>query len=315
MIRVLGVDGGQSGIRLRHSAGDRIVEVEGVSRLEGDVVASVADAVARGWRQAAFEPVERVVLGLTTAPAEAETAEQLCRLVGDSTGAAEVWLADDAVTTHAGALSLGWGVSIAAGTGVACLAVPQDGEPRVIGGHGFLLGDEGGAFWIGRRGLNEVLRTVDGREDAASLRMLAASAKHRYGPLADLHVRLHSLDRPVHAIAQFAPDVLDAAEAGDPAAVMIRHQAARELLLLASAGAGWARGGEDSVPLALGGRLLADGTPLRRMLDGLLARPGLPVVARTADAAGLDGAILLGLGADPGHYRGLVYRWSKDPAG
>ena len=56
------------------------------------------------------------------------------------------------MTSHAGALSLGWGVSLVAGTGVACLAVPAEGEPRIVGGHGYLLGDEGGAFWIGREG-------------------------------------------------------------------------------------------------------------------------------------------------------------------
>ena len=55
-MRVLGVDGGQSGIRLRHSAEDRVVEVEGVSRGEGDVVAAVADAVARAGARAGSAP-------------------------------------------------------------------------------------------------------------------------------------------------------------------------------------------------------------------------------------------------------------------
>ena len=41
--------------------------------------------------------------------------------VGEAIGAAEVWVCDDAVTSHAGALSLRWGVSLTAGTGVACL--------------------------------------------------------------------------------------------------------------------------------------------------------------------------------------------------
>ena len=314
MIRVLGVDGGQSGIRLRHSASDRIEEVEGVSRLEGDTVTAVADAVARGWQQAAFDPVERVVLGLTTAPADDETADHLCRLVGDATGAAEVWLADDAVTSHAGALSLGWGVSLVAGTGVACLALPEHGEPRVFGGYGYLLGDEGGAFWIGRRGLNEVLRAADGRSATGGTRAMTAAAERRYGLLADLHIRLHSMDRPVHAIAEFAPDVLDAADAGDPVAVAILREAVQELLLLARTAARWA-GGEEWVPLALGGRLLAEGAPLRRQVDDSLARMDMPVIARSAHASGLDGAVLLGLAPDVRRYDGLVYRWRRESVG
>ena len=128
MTRVLGVDGGQSGIRLRHSSGDEVVEMEGVSRLEGDTVAAVAAAIASGWRASGFGPVERVVLGLTTAPTDADSRQRLCAQVGAATDAAEVWLADDSVTTHAGALSMGWGVSVVAGTGVACLAVPGAGH-------------------------------------------------------------------------------------------------------------------------------------------------------------------------------------------
>ena len=163
MIRVLGVDGGQSGTRLRDSDG-REATAEGVSRLEGDTVRALADAVTAAWRLGGFDRVDRAVLGLTTAPADAVAADRLCALVSGATGASEVWLADDAVTAHAGALSLDWGVSVAAGTGVACLALPQAGDARIMGGHGFLLGDEGGGFWIGRRALAAILRAREGRD-------------------------------------------------------------------------------------------------------------------------------------------------------
>jgi glucosamine kinase len=306
--RVLGVDGGQSGIRLRHSLGDRVVEVEGVSHQEGDTIAAVANAVIEGWRRGGFDPVDRVVLGLTTAPADADGCDRLCRLVGSAIAAPQVWLADDAVTSHAGALSLGWGVSIVAGTGVACLAVPEHGAARIIGGHGYLLGDEGGGFWIGRHGLRAVLRSADGRGPETSL---AAPARRRFGSLTDLHVRLHAGDRPVNAIAQFAPDVLEAAEAGDAAATHIVDEAARELLLLARAGAAWAGGEAVTVPLALGGRLLEPGGGLRRRLLDLLAGARLPVAPRSADASALDGAVRLGRAGDPGTYGDLVHTWSE----
>jgi N-acetylglucosamine kinase-like BadF-type ATPase len=321
MKRVLGVDGGQSGIRLRHSAGNRIVEVEGVSRLEGDTVAAVADTVARGWRDAGFEPVDLVMMGLTTAPADAAHGDRLCRLVSETTGAPEVWLADDAVTSHAGALSLGWGVSLVAGTGVACLALPADGGPRIFGGHGYLLGDEGGAFWIGRRGLRAVLLAAEGRGPETSL---ADASARRFGPSADLHVRLHEIERPVNTIAQFAPEVLAAAETGDAVAGAIVDEAAAELLLIARAGARWAAGtrraagamratggGTTPVPLALGGRLLAQGSALRLRLDALIAGEGVTISARTADASALEGAVRLGLAGDPGPYLNLIHAWTQ----
>lgn len=310
-MRVLGVDGGQSGIRLRHSADDRVVEVEGVSRGEGDVVAAVADAVARGWREGGFGAVDRIVLGLTTVPSDPGEADRLAGMVGAATGAQEVWLTDDAVTSHAGALSLGPGVSVVAGTGVACLALPRDGEARIIGGHGFLLGDEGGGFWIGSRGLNAVLRAADGRGAPTAL---TAAAIERFGPVADLHVRLHDAGRPVDAIARFAPDVLDAAGGGDPVAAGVVDRAAQELVLVVAAGIAHVHGPRgsttDDVPAALGGRLLAPGAPLRARLDDALGRARLPVIARTADGSALDGALLIGRSADSS-YAPLLHRWPR----
>lgn len=308
-MRVLGVDGGQSGIRVRHSDDGLTVEVDGVSRREGDTVAQLAAAVAEGHRTGGFPEADRLMLGLTTAPADADDVDRLCRLIADATGVPEVWLADDAVTSHAGALSGGWGVSLVAGTGVACLALPDDGEPRIIGGHGYLLGDEGGGFWIGRRGLGAVLRAGEGRGSATDL---IDAARRRFGELEGLHVRLHESARPVHEIASFAPDVLEAAEAGDEVAAAILDRAADELSLTAWSGATWAAGsaGTGSVPLALGGRLLADDSPLRRRLDERLAELRSPVAVRTADGTPLDGAILIGGRDDPGPYSALVQIWT-----
>ena len=184
MIRVLGVDGGQSGTRLRDSDG-REATAEGVSWLEGDTVGALADAVTAAWRLGEFDRVDRAVLGLTTAPAEANAADRLCALVSSAIGVSEVWLADDAVTAHAGALSLGWGVSVVVGTGVACLVLPQAGDARIMGGHGFLLGDEGGGFWIGRRALAAILRAHEGRDPSgeAPAGGLVQAAEREFGPV------------------------------------------------------------------------------------------------------------------------------------
>jgi N-acetylglucosamine kinase-like BadF-type ATPase len=313
MIRVLGVDGGQSGIRLRHSASPRVVEVDGVGRLEGDPVTAVAEAVANAWLQGSFDAVERVVLGLSTAPWDAAQAAYLCAAVGSATGAADVWLADDAVTSHAGALSLGWGVSLVAGTGVACLARPPHGPARILGGHGYLLGDEGGAFWIGRRALNDVLRAAEGRDAGPDdVAVLSAAAQRRFGSLDGLATRLHAAERPVHAIADFARDVQAAAEAGDPHALAILDDAVAELLMLVRAAVRWAGVREGPVPLALGGRVIDGGTALRRRLDVALVQSEMPVAPRSADGTGLDGAIRLGLAGDPHPYGDLVHRWRQE---
>jgi N-acetylglucosamine kinase-like BadF-type ATPase len=308
-MRVLAVDGGQSAIRLRHSSSDRVVEVHGVSRHEGDTVDSVASAIAQGWLGSGFGPADRVVMGLSTAPADAPSQERLCRHVNRVIGAAEVWLADDSVTSHAGALSLGWGVSITAGTGVACLVVPQDGEPSVLSGHGYLLGDEGGAFWIGREGLRAALRTEDGRGPETALVDAAAA---RFGGLTNLAIRIHSAVRPVNDIAHFAPDVLAVAETGDTVARRIVDESTAELVILMRAAVAVAQrvpggDGHTIVPVAVGGGLLTAGRPLRRRLDEQLASAAIDAAVRTADGSSLDGALGMGALRDPGRYRSMVH--------
>jgi N-acetylglucosamine kinase-like BadF-type ATPase len=311
-MRLLAVDGGQSAIRLRHTSSDRVVEVHGVSRLEGDTVDAVASAIAQGWLGSGFGPCDRVVMGLSTAPADEPSQVRLCRHVNRVIGADEVWLSDDSVTCHAGSLSLGWGVSITVGTGVACLVVPESGDPSILSGHGYLLGDEGGAFWIGREGLRAALRAADGRGPSTTL---VDAAAQRFGGLADLAIRIHSVARPVNDIAHFAPDVLAAADAGDDIARGIAQDATGELVLLVRAAVDVARRRsprhDGPVPVAVGGRLMGAARPLRRRLDERLAGSDIDAAVRTADGSSLDGALQMGALPDPGRYRSMVHVWRE----
>ncbi len=305
MRRVLAVDGGQSAIRVRHSDLPETVELEGVSRLEGDTVGAVAAAVVQGWRRSGALSADRVVLGLSTAPTDASSRWQLCEMVATGLRASEVWLADDAVTSHAGALSTDWGISITVGTGVACLAAPREGTPAIIGGHGYLIGDEGGAFWIGSAGLRAVLKALDGRGPSTAL---VGPAERHFDGLDDLGVRLHDTERPVDSIARFAPDVLAAAGAGDAVAGAITDTAADELAALARAAAHRVSPHDGPMPLALGGRLMEPGL-LRARVEQRLAGTAPTFAVRSADGSPLEGALMLGAADDPGRYRDFVYIW------
>lgn len=313
MNAVLAVDGGQSGIRMRHSHFTRTVEVEGVTRSH-DTVAAVALAISQAWAAADFPPADRAVLGLTTAPEAASDANRLCELVAATTAASEVWLADDTVTAHCGALAGEPGVCLVVGTGVACLAVPASGEPRRFDGHGYLLGDEGGAFWIGRRALRIAIRDYDRREPGS----LTELARTRFGAIEGLHNRLHETESPVNDIAQFARDILAAAQsdaasydrASAPSAAMqVVDDAAARLLSTVLDAVGTLHG--DNVPVALGGRLLEGGSHLRDRLESLLAdHPRIRVFS--ASGTPLDGALRLGSADSPGQYRDLVHVWKEE---
>ena len=234
LMHILAVDGGQSAIRLRHSSSDRVVEVRGVSPARGRHRGhgGVRDRPGVAGR-AGSARVTGPCWGCPRRRPTGASQDRLCRHVNRVIGADEVWLADDSVTCHAGALSLGWGVSITAGTGVACLVVPETGEPSVLSGHGYLLGDEGGAFWIGREGLRAALRAADGRGPSTAL---VDAAARRFAGLRDLAIRIHSAVRPVNDIAHFAPDVLAVADAGDAVADGDRgRRPPTELLILVRA--------------------------------------------------------------------------------
>jgi glucosamine kinase len=306
MTRVLAVDGGQSTTRLLHSTASQSVDVAGVSRLEGDLVTTTANAVLAVWQVAGCPGADRVVLGLTTAPPDALRSEAICRLVGQAIGAEEVWLADDSITAHYGALSGGAGVALAAGTGVACLALPAHGNPRVFDGNGNLLGCVGSAFWIGQSAIRTVLRRQDGIGVASELER---AAENRYGPIPELRERILAEPRPVNSIAQFARDVLELADEGDLIAEVIVASAAEELAATALAAATWV--GDDVVDVALGGRLLEPHTALRRRFDEVMKRSARKVSVRTADASGLIGALQLGLDNAASRYGALVHIWRR----
>jgi N-acetylglucosamine kinase-like BadF-type ATPase len=69
-----------------------------------------------------------------------------------------VLLVHDGVIAHAGALNGEPGVVVIAGTGSVAVAVDEDHRARTLGGWGYLLGDEGSAFWIARTAMQAAIR-------------------------------------------------------------------------------------------------------------------------------------------------------------
>ena len=303
MIVHAGVDGGQSQVRLAIVGRAGVQVADGVAHSDGDTSALVVDRVAEAWRRARApgDVLGRMVLGLTTLPGDTATADRLATAIADATGAREVWLTGDAVTAHAGALADGHGVVMVVGTGIACLAIDAgSGRSRRVDGDGFLLGDAGASFWMGSRGLEAVLRSADGRGPATAL---APAAEERFGPIAGIAARVHALDRPVDAIARFAAVVQDRASAGDAVAAAIVVAAADEVV--ASVIAAAELFASAPVPVALSGRAVSDGTPLRTAVDERLAAlPGIRPVA--AAGSPLDGACALAAGAAAPGYDTLI---------
>lgn len=69
-----------------------------------------------------------------------------------------VLLVHDGVIAHAGALGGDPGVVVIAGTGSVAVAIDEERRARTLGGWGYLLGDEGSAFWIARTAMQAAIR-------------------------------------------------------------------------------------------------------------------------------------------------------------
>jgi N-acetylglucosamine kinase-like BadF-type ATPase len=281
--RHLAIDAGQTGIRTR------LID-DGVAGAETEspgILTSqpLIPQLAQVIRDAVAGPVDTVSIGSTGLTAEETDPAALREL----SGAGWVLMAHDSVTSYLGALGDTRGAVVAAGTGVVTLAVGAHEVARVDG-WGNLIGDAGAGYWIGRAGLEAVMRDYDGRGPATAL---TAVVQRDFPDLSQAYIELQADPGRVRRIAGYTRAVADLAAEGDPVAQHICGEAAGELAL--SIETGLRRVGEaerpDPVVCGVGGVLRADAIagPFR----DLLRRRWERVDIREPLGAGIDGAALL----------------------
>ena len=124
------------------------------------------------------------------------------------------------------------GVAVIAGTGSAAWGRNADGGEARAGGWGYLLGDEGSGYWLGREAVRHSLRRMNqglpvDQLTAALLASCGADTPNR------LIAQFHSPDTGRRFWAQQARHVVEAAAAGHPASQELLEQAGRDLAALA----------------------------------------------------------------------------------
>ena len=126
------------------------------------------------------------------------------------------------------------GIVIVSGTGSIAYGRNEQGEASRAGGWGYVLGDEGSGYWIGRLALRAVVRHADGRGRMTSLtpRLLEHFGVQRASEL--IHQVYHEEVSP-RSIAAVAKYVQHARDEGDVVATGILHRAADELMAAATA--------------------------------------------------------------------------------
>jgi len=158
------------------------------------------------------------------------------------------------------------GVVLIAGTGSIAYGFDlKSGKEVRVGGWGYLLGDEGSGFDLGRRGLTAVMRAYDGR-GASTLMTTITMKELGFASPAELIPYYYENGNVRAAIANTARCVLLAAEQGDPVALGIideMHAMLGELVITAIDKLGTG----EKIPLVLSGGLFRNAFFAKGFLD------------------------------------------------
>jgi N-acetylglucosamine kinase-like BadF-type ATPase len=163
-------------------------------------------------------------------PADAEAVRGIMRRIGFKT---QTLVVNDALVALVAGAGDEPGVVVVAGTGSIAYGRNAAGQAARAGGWGYLLGDEGGGFWIGRSALAAVVRQFDGRGPATLLTAMVLDHMQLASPTELIH-EIYYRDLQRHAISGLAGLVQQATDAGDAVAAQILARAGGELAAAAA---------------------------------------------------------------------------------
>lgn len=302
MALYVGVDGGGTGTRVL------ILDTEAESGLVRRGEAS--NPLSVGWEASCGRIVALISAGLAGLQAAPEQVRAVCAALaglGRPADAARMrdLLQQHLPTAHIAAVSDaqaaltagtrgGPGIVLIAGTGTIALGEDIHGRVERAGGLGYLIGDEGSGFEIGRDGLRAAVQAHEGRGPATALWEVAQSVFDIVQPT-DLVPAVYNSSHPVGLIASFAREVVAAASRDAVAAGIVETAIGQHAGLVESLCRRLTFAGPPAVVLAGG---LYEGQPdWRRRLQGHL--PGCRCMALRHSAAA--GAALRAMLLDPAH--------------
>ncbi|MEV1147865.1 BadF/BadG/BcrA/BcrD ATPase family protein, partial [Micromonospora sp. NPDC049799] len=141
----------------------------------------------------------------------------------------------DALVAYASGTARPHGTVLIAGTGAIAAAVRDLRLDRVADGHGWLLGDAGSGFWLGREAVRRLLADLDRARtpDPLGTRVLTSllgTAEVAPRPRHTVDALIQAVTRrPPVELARLAPLVVDAARDGEPVATALIAEAAAHL--------------------------------------------------------------------------------------
>lgn len=302
-LELIAVDGGGGGQRFRgRRVSGEVIEREYPSFTlgEGSLTQNYVERFS-AFINEGFTDISRIVMAVAALPGSDEERHSLTSSILQATGARELWLTSDITAAHFATVK-GDGLVVTVGTGVGAIAVGKNRTAlHELSGDGYLIGDEGSAFWIGKMGLNRALRYKDGRgTHTALLDEACAFFDTDLSSLADF---VTALDRPVHRVAQFAPVVTRLATAGDEVALSIIEMAVDEFVEITIAARTALDAGENFQIVFSGGAIPRDGIVFA-LVQKRLSAMGLS--CEHSSARNIDGAFELAMLNTPGVYGAIT---------
>jgi len=236
------------------------------------------------------EPVAALCLGIAGVgqPGADQLIRDLLRRLGHRQ---PVRVVNDALVALVAGAPSGVGIVVVAGTGSIAYGVDSEGHTARSGGWGYLLGDEGSAFWLGHYAVRHAIRAADGRGVATTLYDLICNKLGVSDPT-ELVEWFYDQELSRNRVADLASLVEAASIDGDEAAENLMDQASKHLAKAARAVAGQLSFPER-FPVVLSGGAFKACPSLGRRLEDLLASPEMEV--RLLDVDPAMGAVTLAL--------------------
>ena len=178
---------------------------------------------------------------------------------------AKVNLSSDIALAYYSKFAPGQGIYLYAGTGSIAIHITKDGEEITFGGWGYLLGDEGAGYWIGREAVRHLLLQI---EESQELDGLSQSVKEAIGGADWSSIREFVYGKDRSAIAALTPLVSNAAKAGVVSANTILESAAQHLVALVKRAQKALK--KEGIPLAFGGGISESSVGVSELVESYL---------------------------------------------
>lgn len=232
------------------------------------------------------QKVTAIYAGITGISETVEGAAATVEIFRSIFGKARLELVTDIELGYRAHLDLGEGIFLYAGTGSIALHIDRNKEIIRVGGWGYLLGDEGGGYWIGREAIRRVLFHIESQSPIAP-----NSFEDRILTFIDCldwkDIKSFVYSHERSKTASIARHVVELAQQGDTTALEILQEAAGYLANLV-----WRLEknlGGDKKPVIFAGGLSTGDNPLLQALSRELDRevrvPNIRSATRAAELA------------------------------